>query len=166
MINPQLDSTIERYETEIEKLKTTDASIDAEQVLEVLNVRNDLHVVLKSETFIPTSRLKQVLELDAELRKQAVKINQVIKAEREGVYGLRRAFVIAGSQSQVISLWKVADDATKDFMVAYYDRLLSNKGRSEALRQTQLEMLRGEQYHNPYYWAAFIPSGDWTPMDK
>ncbi len=36
----------------------------------------------------------------------------------------------------------------------------------EALRQTQLEMLKGEMYQHPYYWAAFIPSGDWTPMDK
>ncbi|MBD2221138.1 CHAT domain-containing protein [Calothrix sp. FACHB-1219] len=84
----------------------------------------------------------------------------------EGVYGLRRALVIAGSESQVISLWKVADDATKDFMVAYYQRLLDNQGRSEALRQTQLEMLNGEKYQHPYFWAAFIPSGDWTPMGK
>ncbi|MBD2165908.1 tetratricopeptide repeat protein [Calothrix membranacea FACHB-236] len=84
----------------------------------------------------------------------------------EGVYGLRRALVIAGSESQVISLWKVADDATKDFMVAYYQRLLDNQGRSEALRQTQLEMLNGEKYQHPYFWAAFIPSGDWKPMGK
>ncbi|BAY35687.1 peptidase-like protein [Nostoc sp. NIES-2111] len=84
----------------------------------------------------------------------------------EGVYGLRRALVIAGSESQVISLWKVADDATKDFMVAYYQRLLDNQGRSEALRQTQLEMLKGDKYQHPYFWAAFIPSGDWKPMGK
>ena len=84
----------------------------------------------------------------------------------EGIYGLRRALVIAGSESQMISLWKVADDATKDLMVAYYKKLLDNQGRSEALRQTQLEMLKGEKYQHPYYWAAFIPSGDWTAMDK
>ena len=84
----------------------------------------------------------------------------------EGIYGLRRALVIAGSESQMISLWKVADDGTKDLMVAYYKKLLDNKGRSEALRQTQLEMLGGEKYQHPYYWAAFIPSGDWSPMDK
>ena len=90
----------------------------------------------------------------------------------EGIYSLRRALVIAGSESQVISLWKVADNATKDLMTNYYQRLLDPKtktGRSEALRQTQLEMLRGEisqeeQYQHPYYWAAFIPSGDWRNM--
>ena len=82
----------------------------------------------------------------------------------EGIYGLRRALVIAGSESQVISLWKVDDNATKDLMVKYYNRLLNNQGRSEALRQTQLEMLKGENYQHPYYWAAFIPSGNWKPM--
>ncbi|WP_375480518.1 CHAT domain-containing protein [uncultured Nostoc sp.] len=84
----------------------------------------------------------------------------------EGIYGLRRALVIAGSESQMISLWKVADDATKDLMVAYYKKLLQNKGRSDALHQTQLEMLGGEKYQHPYYWAAFIPSGDWTGIEK
>jgi len=82
----------------------------------------------------------------------------------EGIYGLRRALVIAGSESQLISLWKVDDNATKDLMVKYYNRLLNNQGRSEALRQTQLEMLKSETYQHPYYWAAFIPSGDWRPM--
>jgi len=86
----------------------------------------------------------------------------------EGVYGLRRAFFIAGSQSQVISLWKVEDEGTKDLMVKYYQRLLDgNIGRTEALRKTQLEMLRGEageNYSHPYYWASFIPSGNWQPI--
>jgi CHAT domain-containing protein len=83
----------------------------------------------------------------------------------EGVYGLRRAFTIAGAESQVMSLWKVSDEGTKDLMVSYYQRLLENEGRSEALRQVQLEMLRSQQYQHPYFWASFIPSGDWTPMN-
>ena len=83
----------------------------------------------------------------------------------EGLYSLRRALVIAGAESQVISLWKVEDNATKDLMVAYYDRILANQGRSEALRQTQLEMLKSEDYSHPHYWAAFIPSGNWRPIE-
>ncbi|GGA34740.1 CHAT domain-containing protein [Okeania sp. KiyG1] len=82
----------------------------------------------------------------------------------EGVYGLRRALAIAGSESQVISLWQVGDFATKDFMVKYYQRVLKNEGRSEAMRQTQLEMLGTEGYQHPYYWASFIPSGEWRGM--
>ncbi|MEA5463182.1 tetratricopeptide repeat protein [Leptothoe sp. PORK10 BA2] len=80
-----------------------------------------------------------------------------------GVYGLRRAFVMAGAQTQILSLWQVNDLATKDLMVGYYQQLQANRGRSEALREIQLAMLDGE-YEHPYYWAAFIPSGDWTPM--
>ncbi|WP_233501901.1 CHAT domain-containing tetratricopeptide repeat protein [Acaryochloris thomasi] len=82
----------------------------------------------------------------------------------EGVYGLRRAFVMAGSESQVLSLWKVDDIGTKDLMVKYYQRLLNKEGRGEALRKTQLEMLNSPKYQHPYYWAAFIPSGDWKPI--
>jgi CHAT domain-containing protein/DNA-binding XRE family transcriptional regulator len=82
----------------------------------------------------------------------------------EGVYGLRRALVLAGSESQLFSLWKVSDDATKDLMIAYYTRLLKGEGRSEALRQIQLEMLKSENQNHPFYWAGFIPSGDSTPM--
>ena len=78
---------------------------------------------------------------------------------------MRRALVIAGSESQLISLWKVSDDATKDLMVAYYGRLIKGEGRSEALRQIQLEMLKSENYQHPFYWASFIISGDWTPME-
>ena len=86
----------------------------------------------------------------------------------EGIYGLRRAFVIAGSESQLISLWKVEDAATKDLMVNYYQRLKAGEGRREALHQIQrdwLEGKKGDKYQHPYYWASFIPSGDWTPME-
>ena len=79
----------------------------------------------------------------------------------EGVYGLRRALVMAGAESQVMSLWKVDDEATRELMVAYYKRLLAGEGRSEALRQVQLEMLASKERSHPFYWAAFIPSGEW-----
>jgi CHAT domain-containing protein len=82
----------------------------------------------------------------------------------EGVYGLRRAFAIAGAESQLMSLWAVNDYKTNKLMVDYYQRLKNHVGRSEALRQTQLEMLQNPSSEHPYYWAAFIPSGDWTPM--
>ena len=82
----------------------------------------------------------------------------------EGVYGLRRALVIAGAESQLMSLWSVDDAATKDLMVKYYTRILKNEGRSEALRQVQLEMLKDKKTQHPYFWSAFIPSGAWSGM--
>jgi CHAT domain-containing protein/tetratricopeptide (TPR) repeat protein len=82
----------------------------------------------------------------------------------EGIYGLRRALAMTGAESQLISLWKVEDTATKDLMVSYYRKLLAGQGRSEALRQTQMEMLKSQDRAHPYYWASFIPSGDWRPL--
>lgn len=83
----------------------------------------------------------------------------------EGVSGLRRALLLAGSESQVISLWPIADRATRELMVAYYRRLLAGDGRTEALRQVQLRMLRSRGTRHPFYWAGFIQSGAWTPLD-
>ncbi len=85
----------------------------------------------------------------------------------DGVYGLRRAFVIAGAESQLISLWKVEDYATKELIVDYYENLTQKRqGRSQALRQVQLEMLQNQEYQHPYYWASFVLSGDWRAMDN
>ena len=104
----------------------------------------------------------------------------------EGVYGLRRAMVLAGSESQVITLWLVEDNATRDLMVAYYKRLQAGEGRTEALRQVQLEMIKNGKemqgkgltrdlggklaalsadYSHPFFWASFIQSGDWRGVD-
>jgi CHAT domain-containing protein/Tfp pilus assembly protein PilF len=84
----------------------------------------------------------------------------------EGIQGLRRALILAGSESQVMSLWPVSDQATKDLMILYYQALQRGEGRSEALRQVQLRMLRGRNHRqHPVYWAAFIQSGEWANLD-
>jgi MYXO-CTERM domain-containing protein len=83
----------------------------------------------------------------------------------DGVYGLRRALVLAGARTQVMSLWKVDDRATQALMTAYYQRLQQGGGRSEAMRQVQLAMLAEGDRVRPYYWASFIVSGDWTSLE-
>ncbi|MEB3291352.1 MAG: CHAT domain-containing protein, partial [Leptolyngbya sp.] len=85
-------------------------------------------------------------------------------ANGEGVYGLRRAFVMAGAESQMMSLWKVNDAGTAELMQRYYQRLQNGEGRSESLRQVQLDFLASPDYDHPYYWASFIFSGQWNPM--
>jgi CHAT domain-containing protein len=82
----------------------------------------------------------------------------------EGVYGLRRALVIAGSSSQILSFWALGDEETKNLMVKYYQKLKAGKGRHEALREAQLEFLNTPGYEHPYFWASFTPSGNWTPL--
>lgn len=82
----------------------------------------------------------------------------------DGVYGLRRALVIAGAESLVMSLWQVDDEATKELMVGYYGRLGANKPRSSALRETQLEIAARKNYGHPFYWASFVPAGINEPL--
>ncbi|PYS80890.1 MAG: kinesin [Acidobacteria bacterium] len=102
----------------------------------------------------------------------------------DGVFGLRRSLVLAGSESQVMTLWQVSDEVTRDLMVEYYKRLQAGEGRTEALRAVQLELIRGGRVEggqnreingkalagqadlsHPFFWAGFIESGDWRGMD-
>lgn len=81
----------------------------------------------------------------------------------EGVFGLRRAFVLAGAKTLVMSLWKVPDEATCELMEDFYRRILAYEGRAEALRQAQLALK--QKYPEPYYWGAFICQGEPGPFN-
>ncbi|HEY6188654.1 MAG TPA: tetratricopeptide repeat protein [Pyrinomonadaceae bacterium] len=83
----------------------------------------------------------------------------------DGVYGLRRSLVLAGAESQMMSLWPVSDRSTRELVVAYYKELMRGRGRGESLRQVQLQMLRGRALSHPYYWASFIQSGEWAKLE-
>ncbi len=83
----------------------------------------------------------------------------------DGVYGLRRALVLAGAESQMMSLWPVSDRSTSELMVDYYKGLIRGQGRGEALREVQLLMLHGKSHSHPYYWASFIQSGEWANLE-
>lgn len=83
----------------------------------------------------------------------------------EGVYGLRRAFVLAGAESLVMSLWPVSDYITREIMTRYYKNLKIGMGRGAALRRVQLEMLKRKGHQHPFFWASFIQSGDWASLD-
>ncbi|HVH70288.1 MAG TPA: tetratricopeptide repeat protein, partial [Candidatus Dormibacteraeota bacterium] len=83
----------------------------------------------------------------------------------EGVYGLRRAFFLAGTESLVMSLWPVSDYVTRELMTEYYRGLKKGLGRGEALRQAQLAMLKRKGRQHPFYWASFIQSGEWANLD-
>src|SRR6185436_638703 len=80
----------------------------------------------------------------------------------EGVYGLRRAFVLADTETLVMSLWPVSDYLARELMTAYYTGLTRGKGRGEALRDVQLVALKRKGREHPFYWASFIQSGEWA----
>ena len=85
----------------------------------------------------------------------------------EGVYGLKRAITVAGSKSSLLSLWNVDDAATAAFMESFYKRLKSGEGKGRALAETQEEFRNHPipLWREPYVWAAFQLSGDWTAID-
>lgn len=80
----------------------------------------------------------------------------------EGIIGLTRAFLYAGADSVVVSLWNVNDIATASLMKSFYKHLQKGLGKDEALRQAKLELLRGQQpaWRHPYFWASFVLVGD------
>jgi CHAT domain-containing protein/tetratricopeptide (TPR) repeat protein len=81
----------------------------------------------------------------------------------EGVIGLTRAFMYAGSPTVGVSLWSVADRSTAELMSSFYAGLLKNDGAapSAALRAAQQQMIDGKKYSAPFHWAPFVLVGDW-----
>ena len=80
--------------------------------------------------------------------------------ESEGIVGLMRAFMTAGAPRVLCSLWKVDDEATKAFMVKFYDLWNSKEGEglpaAAALKQAQDFVKSHEKWKHPYYWAAWV----------
>ena len=97
------------------------------------------------------------------------------EAGGEGLLGLQRAFQVAGARTVVASLWSVDDKATRSLMEDFYENLWQkNLSRLEAMRRAQRRMLDegftrgmvrpdkdGPKRVPPFYWAAFVLSGDW-----
>jgi CHAT domain-containing protein len=84
----------------------------------------------------------------------------------EGVFGLRRAFQVAGARTVIMSLWSVEDRSAMEWMRALYEgRLRRGLDTADAVREASLAVLRqrrarGQSVH-PFYWAGFVASGDW-----
>lgn len=72
----------------------------------------------------------------------------------EGVYGLSRAFSVAGAKHLVMSLWKVDDQATMKLMQTFYRNWLSGQEIKSAFNEAQKVVK--QEYEDPYYWAAFV----------
>ena len=74
----------------------------------------------------------------------------------EGVFGLQRAFKMAGAQTIIMSLWKVDDLATQLLMTEFYTNWLGNKYASKRAAFTKAQKTVKAKYPSPEYWAGFI----------
>jgi CHAT domain-containing protein len=84
----------------------------------------------------------------------------------EGVFGLRRAFQLAGARTVIMSLWPVEDQATRQWMTTLYrGRFFEKLSTADAVREAGLRMLRQRRAKglstHPFHWAAFVAAGDW-----
>lgn len=80
----------------------------------------------------------------------------------EGVMGFQRAFLAAGAQSVMTSLWAVRDDGTKLLMTSFYTHWLRDPdgpNKAEALRRAQVDVRKIPGYEAPYHWAGFLLAG-------
>lgn len=80
----------------------------------------------------------------------------------EGLVGLTRGFMYAGSKRVLVSLWSVSDEGTSKLMSSFYQGYLQQGlTPSAALRQAQLQMWQSQSWSAPFYWAAFTLQGEW-----
>ena len=89
-----------------------------------------------------------------------------VPSSGEGVFGMRRAAAIAGVKTSVAPLWKVDDAAQKKLMDRFYRELSAGKGRAEALREAQLQLLRNPRAGGFLQWAPVILSGNPSPLPR
>ena len=75
----------------------------------------------------------------------------------EGVYGLQRAFQIAGADHVIMSLFKVSDAATQELMTSFYEYWMQGDSKREAFRKAKLKLKK--TYPHPYFWGSFVMVG-------
>lgn len=90
-------------------------------------------------------------------------LGQMLKGE--GLIGLTRGFMHAGSPRVVASLWRVEDLGTFQLMKRFYEHMVrGNMAPPSALRQAQIDMLRHKRWNSPYFWAGFVLQGEWSAI--
>ena len=73
----------------------------------------------------------------------------------EGVNGLQRAFKLAGVQNLVMSLWRIPDNTTAEFMQVFYEKLFAKESISQAFEEAQ-SVMKNKYKTQPHKWAGLI----------
>ncbi len=82
----------------------------------------------------------------------------------EGVTGLTRAVMYAGSAAALVSLWNVADEGTRELMIRFYQGMVDKQmSKAESLRAAKIGLLKGTKegaFSHPFFWSAFVMYGE------
>jgi tetratricopeptide (TPR) repeat protein len=104
------------------------------------------------------------LQLNAELVSlSACNTGRGNEIKGEGVMGLTRAFMYAGTPAVSVTLWSIESESAAELDVGMYRNLSRKPGRAEALREIKLAMLHGQKgdgYRHPFFWAPLVVFGD------
>ena len=123
--------------------------------------------VLTWDDQITIEGLRQLLKSRAEVGRNPIELLvlsacQTAEGDDRAALGLAGLSVRSGARSTLATLWAVNDQSTAEFMSVFYKELTGKgKGKAEALRATQVEILNHSDYSHPYYWAPFILVGNW-----
>ncbi|MCL4458147.1 MAG: CHAT domain-containing protein [Nitrospirae bacterium] len=113
----------------------------------------------KEDGFLTASEIFE-MDLNADIvGLSACKTGLGVQSAGEGVVGLSRAFMYAGTDTVLVSLWSVADESTYKLMAKFFDGLKNGKDKMTALKEAK-NYLRNNGYDNPFYWASFILMGE------
>jgi CHAT domain-containing protein/tetratricopeptide (TPR) repeat protein len=102
------------------------------------------------------------LELNADLTVLSACETGLGKIEEgEGVIGLTRALLYAGSKNIIVSLWQVSDESTNQLMVDFYKNIFEDEEKtfSEHLSKSKLKLINEGQYAHPFFWSPFVLIG-------
>ncbi|MCF6365802.1 MAG: CHAT domain-containing protein [Bacteroidales bacterium] len=102
------------------------------------------------------------LELDADLTVLSACETGLGKISKsEGIIGLSRALLYAGSDNTIVSLWKVSDNSTSTLMIDFYKNLLENEDdKTGALHAAKIDMINnGGDFAHPFFWSPFVLIG-------
>jgi CHAT domain-containing protein/tetratricopeptide (TPR) repeat protein len=88
----------------------------------------------------------------------------------EGVFGMRRAFVLAGARSLLVSLWSVPDQETKVLLSRFYTGLNRGISKTTALKEAKMAVIndlrKRQEADHPFTWGAFICVGNPRPIER